>query len=95
MVALGKAMSTVKSLQSRQVKEENRRSDILLPHPFAAGLGQFKEVGHIGQAGHVVVIHAAVLALFGQKPGQGLIQDAFIGSLIGRVMPLKGIPRQA
>ena len=95
VVSLGKAVSPVKMLQARQVKEENGRRNFLLLHPAATGLSQLKEIRHIRQAGHVIVIHSTVLALFVQKMAERLIQDAFIGAMFGREVSFVGIPCQA
>ena len=94
-VALGKAVPPVKSLQARQIKEQDRGICFLLPHPFAACFRQLIEIRHVRQAGHVVVIRAAVLAFFLQKPVQRLVQHALVGSLLLRTGTLVGVPGQA
>ena len=81
-VTLGKTMPPVKTLQACQVKEKDRRINLLFLHPFSAGFSQFVKMGHIGQAGHIIKIHALIQAFFRQKMVKGLIQDTLICSLI-------------
>ena len=94
-VALGKAVPAVEALEARQVKEQNRRICIPLPHPLAARIGQLVEIRHVRQARHVIVIGAAVLAFFLQKAVQRLVQHAFVGALVDRAHALVGVPGQA
>ena len=95
MIALGKAVAPVELLQTGQVKEKDGGIGSLCLHPFPAGFRQFIEIGHIGQAGHVVIIDALVLAPLRQETVQGFVYDALVLSLLRRVMALVGVPGQA
>ena len=94
-VALIEAVPAVELLQAGQVKEEDRGILILFPQPFASGLCQFIEIGHVRQTGHVIVIGAAVQAFFRQEAVQHLVQNTFVGALLLGIAALMSVPGQA